>query len=212
MTADRSSYYLTTPIYYVNDVPHLGTAYTTIAADTLARYRRMCGHDVFFLTGLDEHGQKVEQAATAAGFTPQEWVNKLAPAFLETWELLNINYDAFIRTTESRHTASVQELARRLHESGDIYRGSYEGWYCVPDEAYWAPSDLDDAELVEVKNEEGASCKVPLCPDCGRPLKYVTEENWFFRLSKYADWLLDLYENNPDFIGPETCRNEVISL
>ena len=224
MTNEHTSYYLTTPIYYVNDVPHLGTAYTTIAADIMARYRRMCGHDVFFLTGLDEHGQKVEQAATAAGYTPQAWVDKLAPAFLETWKMLNISNDAFIRTTEAAHTRSVQELARRLHESGDIYRGSYEGWYCVPDEAYWAASDLDDAEMVEVpdspddsldgEEEKGgsASIKVPLCPDCHRPLKYVTEENWFFRLSKYADWLLDLYENDPDFIGPETRRNEVISF
>jgi len=212
MTNEHSSYYLTTPIYYVNDVPHLGTAYTTIAADVMARYRRMCGHDVLFLTGLDEHGQKVEQAATAAGYTPQEWVDKLAPAFLDTWKMLNISNDDFIRTTEERHTHSVQELARRLYESGDIYRGNYEGWYCVPDEAYWNEKDLDWKKGGSAPINEDGTEAAPLCPDCGRPLKYVEEENWFFRLSNYADWLMELYESNPDFVGPETRRNECMSF
>ncbi|MCL2680086.1 MAG: methionine--tRNA ligase [Coriobacteriia bacterium] len=206
MTRDRRSYYLTTPIYYVNDVPHLGTAYTTLAADVMARYRRMCGHDVLFLTGLDEHGQKIEQAATAAGYSPQQWVDKLAPAFQETWQMLHISNDRFIRTTSVQHKHSVQELARRLLDSGDIYRGSYEGWYCVPDEAYWNQKDLADQDKALSSDSQ------PLCPDCGRPLKYVVEENWFFRLSHYADFLLQYYEDNPQAVQPETRRNEVLSF
>ena len=204
-TAKRSSYYLTTPIYYVNDVPHLGTAYTTVAADVMARYRRMLGHDVYFLTGLDEHGQKVEQAATAAGMSAQEWVDKLAPAFVEAWEMLNISYDIFMRTTDEAHKKSVQALARRLYENGDIYSGNYEGWYCLPDETYWAQADI-------TMPEDGEKDAVPNCPDCNRPLQFVREKNWFFRLSKYTDFLIDYYENNPQAVGPETRRNEVMSF
>ncbi|MCL2379432.1 MAG: methionine--tRNA ligase [Coriobacteriia bacterium] len=207
MIPNRSSYYLTTPIYYVNDVPHLGTAYTTIAADVMARYRRMSGHDVVFLTGLDEHGQKIEQAATAAGYTPQEWVDKLAPAFKETWEMLGISYDIFMRTTSDEHRRAVQEFARRLYDSGDIYSGSYEGWYCVPDEAYWAPGDLDMEDVGDGKEDA-----VPNCPDCSRSLQFVREKNWFFRLSNYADFLLQWYADNPQALQPETRRNEILSF
>lgn len=206
MTAQRSSYYLTTPIYYVNDVPHLGTAYTTLAADVMARYRRMLGCDVCLLTGLDEHGQKVEQAASAAGMTAQEWVDKLAPSFIEAWDMLNINYDVFMRTTDAAHKKSVQAFAQRLYENGDIYEGKYEGWYCVPDETYWAESDIDMPAEDEPENA------VPDCPDCQRPLQFVEEKNWFFRLSKYADFLIEHYENNPQAMGPDTRRNEVLSF
>lgn len=190
------SFFLTTPIYYVNSVPHLGTAYTTIAADVLARYHRLLGDDVFFLTGLDEHGQKVEQAALENGMQPQEWCDQLAEKFTQTWELLNISNDDFIRTTEGRQTRAVQAFAQTLYDRGDIYKGHYEGWYCVPDETYWA-----EDQLVE-------GC----CPQCGRPLEFVREDNYFFRLSAYQDRLLEHYEADPGFIGPETRRNEVLSF
>jgi len=190
------SFYVTTPIYYVNSVPHLGTAYTTIAADAIARFHRMLGEDVFFLTGLDEHGQKVEQAAVENGLDPQEWCDKLAEQFRSTWELLDITNDDFIRTTEPRHERAVQQLAQTLYDRGDIYKGHYEGWYCVPDETYWAEDQL----------EEGC------CPQCGRPLEFVREDNYFFKLSAYQDRLLALYEERPEFIRPETRRNEVLSF
>ncbi len=190
------SFFITTPIYYVNSVPHLGTAYTTIAADALARYRRLAGDDVFFLTGLDEHGQKVEQAAQANGMEPQEWCDHLAEKFIETWKLLDITNDDFIRTTQERQTRAVQALAQVLYDRGDIYKGHYEGWYCVPDETYWA-----EDQLVE-------GC----CPQCGRPLEFVREDNYFFRLSAYQERLLEHYEAHPEFIGPESRRNEVLSF
>lgn len=193
----KPSFFITTPIYYVNSVPHLGTAYTTIAADTLARYRRMTGYDTFFLTGLDEHGQKVEQAAEANGLEPQAWCNKMAEAFQSTWELMSISNDAFIRTTDPAHERAVQTLASSLYESGDIYKGTYQGWYCVPDETYWASSDIPEDHS---------------CPDCGRALTYVEEENYFFKLSAYQDKLLAYYDQNPEFIGPDTRRNEVLSF
>ena len=194
---DKQSYYLTTPIYYVNSVPHLGTAYTTIAADTLARYRRMRGDDVFFLTGLDEHGQKVEQAADANGVTPHEWADRMAERFHEVWDLLDITNDDFIRTTEPRHERGVQEFLRVIHERGDIYKGVYEGWYCVPCETYFTEDQL----------HEGLTC-----PQCGRKVEFVREDNYFFKLSTYQDRLLAYYEANPHFVQPETRRNEVLSF
>jgi methionyl-tRNA synthetase len=193
----RQSFYLTTPIYYVNSVPHLGTAYTTIAADALARYRRLMGDDVFFLTGLDEHGQKVEQAATDNNMTPQEWVDSIAPKFQHSWEMLDITNDDFIRTTQPRHERGVQALAQVLYDRGDIYKGSYEGWYCVPDETYWSEGDLAENNT---------------CPQCGRAVEFVREENYFFKLSAYADELLAYYDANPGFIRPDTRRNEVLSF
>ncbi|GAB4287221.1 MAG: methionine--tRNA ligase [Coriobacteriia bacterium] len=189
-------FYVTTPIYYVNAEPHLGTAYTTIAADALARYRRMTGHDVIFLTGLDEHGQKVAQAAEEHGTTPQEWVDAIAPKFLDAWEMLDISNDDFIRTTEERHKRGVQAFWTKLHDDGWLYKGSYEGWYCVPDETYWA-----EDQLLEGK-----------CPQCGRDVEFLREENWFFKLSEFADRLLAFYEERPDFVQPETRRNEVVSF
>ncbi|MDA3935426.1 MAG: methionine--tRNA ligase [Actinomycetota bacterium] len=189
-------FYITTPIYYVNSVPHLGTAYTTVAADALARYRRMTGHDVHFLTGLDEHGQKVAQAAEENGVSPQEWVDRIAPAFKEVWELLDITNDDFIRTTEERHELGAQAFLSKLYEQGDIYKGHYDGWYCVPCETYYAEDQLIEGE----------------CPSCGREVKFLKEDNYFFRLSAYQDFLVDLIENNPSFIEPRTRRNEVLSF
>jgi len=195
--SEKRSFYLTTPIYYVNSVPHLGTAYTTIAADTLARYRRLRGDDVFFLTGLDEHGQKVEQAATENGVSPIEWADRMAAKFHETWEMLDITNDDFIRTTEPRHEHGVQEFLRVIHERGDIYKGVYEGWYCVPCETYFTEEQLHEGHT---------------CPQCGRHVEFVREDNYFFKLSAYQDRLLEYYESHPDFVQPATRRNEVLSF
>jgi methionyl-tRNA synthetase len=190
------SFYLTTPIYYVNSVPHLGTAYTTIAADALARYRRMCGDDVLFLTGLDEHGQKVAQAAAENGADPQSWVDAIAPKFVDAWKMLDITYDDFIRTTEERHIVGAQRFLQTLKDNGDLYQGHYEGWYCVPEETFYT-----EEQLVEGK-----------CPGCGRDVQLVREDNWFFRLSAYQERLLAYYEANPGFVQPDTRRNEVLSF
>ncbi len=192
----RPSFYLTTPIYYVNSVPHLGTAYTTIAADALARYRRMRGYDVFFLTGLDEHGQKVAQAAADSGMDPQSWCDSIAPKFLDTWSLLDISNDDFIRTTEERHVKGAQAFMQRLKDAGQVYKGHYEGWYCVHEETFFAEDQL----------VEGA------CPDCGRAASRIREDNWFFKLSEWQEPLLELYRERPDFVRPETRYNEVVSF
>jgi len=179
----------------VNDVPHIGHAYTTIAADIAARWHRLKGDKVFFLTGLDEHGQKIQEAALKMGLTPQELVDSLAPKFKETWRNLNISNDDFIRTTEERHAKVVAEIIKRIYDNGDIYKGEYEGWYCVPCESFWT-----ELQLVNGK-----------CPDCGREVKKIKEETYFFKLSKYQQKLLDLYNKNPDFISPETRKNEMIN-
>ncbi|MDZ4654715.1 MAG: methionine--tRNA ligase [Coriobacteriia bacterium] len=193
--SDRT-FYVTTPIYYVNAEPHLGTAYTTIAADALARYRRMTGHDVMFLTGLDEHGQKIAQAAEENGMDPQTWVDTIAPKFKAAWEMLDISYDDFIRTTEERHKRGVQAFWTSLHKRDYLYQGHYEGRYCVPDETFWTEEQLEDGK----------------CPQCGRDVEFIREDNWFFKLSEFQQPLLDFYEANPDFIQPETRRNEVLSF
>ncbi len=189
-------FYITTPIYYVNDVPHIGTAYTTLAADVIARYHRLKGREVFFLTGTDEHGQKVAQAAAERHESPQAWADEMVSHFKENWELLNISNDDFIRTTQNRHTQVAQLFIERLKESDDVYLGAYEGWYCVHDESFLLSSQL----------KEGA------CPDCNRPVEWVKEENYFFRLSKYADAVLKHIEENPEFVQPESRRNEVVSF
>jgi len=186
-------FYVTTPIYYVNDVPHIGHAYTTIAADIIARWHRLKGEKVFFLTGLDEHGQKIEEAAIKMGVTPQELVNSLAPRFKEAWKNLNISNDDFIRTTEERHAKVVTEIIKRIFNNGDIYKGEYEGWYCIPCESFWTELQLIDGK----------------CPECGREVKKIKEETYFFRLSKYQDKLLEFYGQNPNFISPETRKNEI---
>ncbi len=189
-------FYVTTPIYYVNDVPHIGTAYTTLAADVTARYQRLRGREVFFLTGTDEHGQKVAQAAAEKNESPQNWADNMVRHFVDTWKLLEISNDDFIRTTQNRHTKVAQLFIEKLRESGDVYLDSYEGWYCVHDESFLLSSQL----------VEGA------CPECRRPVEWVKEENYFFRLSKYADAVLNHIEENPEFVQPESRRNEVISF
>ena len=198
----KPTYSFTTPIYYVNASPHLGTAYTTTAADTVARYQRMNGCDVAFVTGMDEHGQKVADTAAAHGMEPQEWCDSMEPAFRDAWDLLNITYTDFVRTTEDRQARTVQKFWQDLYDRGYLYKGAYEGWYCVHEETYYAESDLE-------KNEDG----VYVCPDCKRPVqKAGGEENWFFKLSEFGDKLLAYYEEHPDFIRPEIRKNEVVSF
>ena len=204
--ADKPSFYITTPIYYVNAAPHLGTAYCTIMCDVQARYRRAAGYDVKFLTGLDEHGQKVEEAAEAHGMTPQAWCDSLAPAFTDIWQTLEISNDDFIRTTQERQVRAVQHLWERMKESGYIYKGSYDGWYCVPEETYFTETQV--AKSDEANHTEGQH----LCPDCGRPLQRVQEESWFFKLSAFQDRLLKFYDEHPDFVMPGFRMNEVRSF
>jgi methionyl-tRNA synthetase len=187
-------FYITTPIYYVNARPHIGHAYTTIACDTIARRQRMMGFDTYFLTGTDEHGQKIERAAQAAGKTPQQFTNEVSAEFRALWDRMGLTYDDYIRTTSDRHKQGVQALWRRLRDQGYIYKGSYSGQYCVFDELY-------------VDVPPGAPC-----PECGRPTETVKEENYFFKLSAFQDKLLELYTSQPDFIRPETRRNEVMSF
>ena len=198
----KGTYSFTTPIYYVNAAPHLGTAYTTIAADAVARYQRMNGYDVAFVTGMDEHGQKVADTAAAKGMTPQDWCDSMEPAFRDCWDMLDITYTDFVRTTEPRHAETVKKFWQDLYDKGYCYKGSYEGWYCVHEETYYNESDL-------LKNDEGEF----VCPDCKRPVqKACGEENWFFKLSEFQEPLLKFYEENPDFIRPETRKNEIVSF
>jgi methionyl-tRNA synthetase len=192
----QKKFYITTPIYYVNDVPHIGHAYTTIAADTLARYHRLKGEAVFFLTGTDEHGQKVEKAAVEKGRTPQEHADLLSQNFRKLWEKLEITNDAFIRTTDKQHVVVVQELLQQLYDEGEIERRTYEGWYCTPDERFWT-----EKEIVGGK-----------CPDCGRPVERITEDNYFFLMGKYQDRLIKHITDHPGFIRPESRRNEVLGF
>jgi methionyl-tRNA synthetase len=191
-----STFYVTTPIYYVNDLPHIGTAYTTVAADVLARFHRLKGEEVFFLTGTDEHGQHVERAAERNGVSPQEWADRMVVHFTDVWKALNISNDFFIRTTSPRHTEVARDFIGVLFKQGDIYKDAYEGWYCVPDESFWLPSQLADGK----------------CPQCGREVEMLKEDNYFFRLSAYAEKLLAHIEANPAFIQPEMRRNEVLSF
>jgi methionyl-tRNA synthetase len=188
-------FYITTPIYYVNARPHIGHAYTTIACDTIARRHRMLGDDTWFLTGTDEHGQKIERAAQAAGKTPQRFADEVSQAFRTTWERLGLSYDDFIRTTSDRHKQGVQALWRKIRNNGYIYKGTYTGQYCVFDELY----------------VDAVGPGAP-CPDCGRPTETIHEENYYFKLSAFEDKLIKLYTEQPDFIHPETRRNEVISF
>jgi methionyl-tRNA synthetase len=192
-----TSYYLTTPIYYVNARPHLGHAYTTIIGDALARWHRLLGEDVHFLTGTDEHGLKIQQAAEAAGKSPQEFVDEIAPQFQDAWQRLNISNDDFIRTTEARHRIGVQELLQRCYDAGDIELDVYAGKYCVACEEYYADDELLDGDL---------------CPIHKRPVEYFEEENYFFRLSRFQDRLLDWYAAHPGAIVPEFRGNEALGL
>ena len=190
------TFYITTPIYYVNDVPHIGHAYTTIAADVLARYHRQWGHEVFFLTGLDEHGQKVQQAAEKAGIAPQAHCDKLAPRFQELWKRLNISNNAFIRTTDAKHKAFVQQTLQALYDKDLIYRADYTGWYCTFDERFWTEKDVVDG----------------LCPDCKRPVERLSESNYFFRMGSYQERLISYIQDHPDFIQPQSRSNEVLGF
>ena len=190
-------FYLTTPIYYVNDVPHIGHAYTTVIADALARWHRLLGDDVFFLTGTDEHGLKVQRAAEENGLTPKEHADRTSERFKDTWKLLDISYDDYIRTTDERHYPVVQDFLQRIYDNGDIELGTYEGPYCVSCEGYYAEADLLEGEL---------------CPIHKKPVEQLVEENWFFKLSRYEQPLLDWYEANPQAVQPDPKRNEAIGL
>lgn len=192
----KDVFYITTPIYYLNDVPHIGHAYTTVAADFVARYHRLAGEKVFFLTGTDEHGEKVARAAETKGLDPQEWCDQLVITWHEVWDRLAISNDDFIRTTESRHIGPVQALVQKVYDKGDIYLGEYEGPYCVSCEAFYQPSEIVDG----------------LCPIHEKPVEMIKEENYFFRLSAYQDRLLALYEEQPDWVRPDVRRNEVIGF
>jgi methionyl-tRNA synthetase len=189
-------FYITTPIYYPSDRLHIGHALTTTMADTLARFKRMKGYDVWFLTGSDEHGQKIQRKAQEAGVNPKEYVDRIVATFQDLWRQLGISYNDFLRTTEARHKIAVQTLFRKLLDQGDIYKSKYEGWYCTPCETFWTETRLVGG----------------LCPDCGRPVERVAEEGYFFRLSKYADRLLRHIEQNPDFVQPASRRNEMVNF
>lgn len=195
MTAKNNTFYLTTPIYYPSGKFHIGTAYTTVASDAMARYKRLKGFDVRFLTGMDEHGQKIEEKAQEAGKDPQTYVDEMAEAAKSVWSVMDITYDDFIRTTEERHKKSVEKIFQTFLDNGDIYKGEYQGWYCTPCESFYTEGQLVDGN----------------CPDCGRPVHKVKEESYFFNMKKYAGRLLDYYENHADFIEPESRKNEMIN-
>ncbi|HXI02789.1 MAG TPA: methionine--tRNA ligase, partial [Candidatus Saccharimonadales bacterium] len=192
--SDGRPFYITTPIYYVNDHPHIGHTYTTVVADVIARFRRMTGQEVRFLTGTDEHGQKIERAAKAQGLTPKALADRVVERYHDLWTKLRITNDDFIRTTEERHARGVLEIFRRIEKAGDVYLGSYEGHYCVRCEAFFPESQLVDGK----------------CPDFGHPTEWLQEESWFFRLSKFQEPLLRHYRENPGFVEPEVRRNEVV--
>lgn len=193
---ERQKFYITTPIYYPSDKLHIGHAYTTVVADSLARWHKFLGKEVRFLTGSDEHGQKIQRIAQEKGVSPQEYVDRIVASFKDLWKRLNIEYDDFVRTTEPRHERAVQEVFRRIYEKGDIYKSTYKGWYCTPCETFWLESKLVDGN----------------CPDCGRPVELVEEESYFFKMSKYADRLLKHIEEHPEFIQPESRRNEMVNF
>ena len=192
---DKKTFYITTPIYYPSDKLHIGHTYSTVAADTEARYRRLKGYDTFFLTGTDEHGQKIEDKAKAAGVTPKEYVDNIVAGIKDLWKLMNISYDKFIRTTDEYHEKAVQKIFKKMYDKGDIYKGYYEGLYCKPCESFWTETQAVDGK----------------CPDCGRPVGKATEEAYFFKLSAYGDKLIKYYEEHPGFIEPQSRQNEMIN-
>ena len=192
---EKKTYYITTPIYYPSANLHIGNTYTTVAADALARFKRLTGYDVMFLTGTDEHGQKIQRLAEAKGVTPKEYVDEIVAGIKDLWKMMNISYDKFIRTTDDYHIKAVQDIFKRLYDQGDIYKGYYEGWYCTPCESFWTETQLADGN----------------CPDCGRPVEKTKEEAYFFRMSKYAPKLIEYIESHPEFIQPESRKNEMIN-
>lgn len=195
MAEQKKTFYITTPIYYPSGKFHIGTAYTTVASDAMARYKRLRGYDVRFLTGMDEHGQKIQEKAEEAGRPPQDYVNDIADYAKRIWKLMDITYDDFIQTTEERHKKTVQKIFQKFLDNGDIYKGEYEGWKCIPCESYFTEAQLVDGN----------------CPDCGRPVERIAEESYFFNMKKYSDRLLQYYEDNPGFIEPESRKNEMIN-
>ena len=192
----KTPYYITTPIYYPSANLHIGNTYTTVAADALARYKRLAGYDVMFLTGTDEHGQKIQRIADEKGLSPKEYVDGIVAGIKDLWSLMNISYDRFIRTTDEYHIEAVQKIFQKLYDQGDIYKSEYEGWYCTPDESFWTETQIDENHT---------------CPDCGRPLERAKEESYFFRMSNYADRLIQYIEDNPHFIQPESRKNEMLN-
>ena len=192
---ERKPFYITTPIYYPSDRLHIGHAYCTVAADTMARFKRLQGYDVMFLTGTDEHGQKIERKAKEAGVSPKQYVDQIVATILDLWKLMNISYDQFIRTTDEQHVECVQKIFQQLYDQGDIYKGTYEGWYCSPCESFWLERQLVDGK----------------CPDCGRPVEKAKEDSYFFRLSKYADRLIEYIETHEEFIQPASRKNEMLN-
>ncbi|MCM3389840.1 methionine--tRNA ligase [Ureibacillus chungkukjangi] len=193
--SEKNTFYITTPIYYPSGKFHIGTAYTTVASDTISRYKRLRGYDVRFLTGMDEHGQKIQEKAAEAGKNPQDYVNEIAESAKKLWALMDISYDDFIQTTQDRHKKSVEKIFQKFLDNGDIYKGEYEGWYCTPCESFYTETQLE--------NEN--------CPDCGRPVHKVKEESYFFNMKKYSERLLQYYEENVEFIEPESRKNEMIN-
>lgn len=191
----RRTFYITTPIYYPSNKLHIGNSYTTVAADAIARFKRALGYDVWFLTGTDEHGQKIQRQAALAGKPAQEFVDEIVCWIKDLWRVLDIDHDDFIRTTEPRHKQKVAKIFNRFYEQGDIYKGQYRGWYCTPCESYWQERELQDGT----------------CPDCGRPVELVTEECYFFRMSRYAPRLLKYIETHPEFIQPASRKNEMVN-
>ena len=191
----NKKFYITTPIYYPSANFHIGHCYTTIIADSIARYKRLCGYDVFYLTGTDEHGQKIQKKAEEAGVTPQEYVDEIVGNAKDLWKCLDISYDKFIRTTDKEHVECVQKIFKKLYEQGDIYKGEYKGLYCTPCESFWTETQLKDGK----------------CPDCGREVTEVSEEAYFFKLSKYQDRLVKFYDEHPGFIEPESRKNEMLN-
>ena len=191
----KEKFYITTPIYYPSDKLHIGHSYCTVATDTMARYKRLRGYDVMFLTGTDEHGQKIERIANGQGMTPKAYTDKVVEGIKELWNLMEISYDRFIRTTDDYHIAAVQKIFKQLYDQGDIYKSSYEGWYCTPCESFFTETQLKDGK----------------CPDCGRDVELLKEESYFFRLSQYGDKIIKYYEENPEFLQPNTRQNEMIA-
>ena len=207
MKDQEKTFYLTTPIYYPSGNLHIGHAYTTVAGDAMARYKRLRGYEVRYLTGTDEHGQKIQRKAEEAGITPIQYVDEIVAGIKELWDKLDISYDDFIRTTEKRHTDIVEKMFKKLVDQGDIYLDEYQGWYSVSDETYYT-----ELQLVDPIYDENGKVIGGKSPDSGHPVELVKEESYFFRMGKYADRLLAFYEENPEFIQPESRKNELITL
>ncbi|URZ17873.1 methionine--tRNA ligase [Clostridium felsineum] len=192
---EKKKFYITTPIYYPSAKLHIGNTYTTVAADALVRFKRLQGYDAFMLTGTDEHGQKIQRKAEEKGITPKAYVDEIVAGIKDLWKMMNISYDKFIRTTDEEHVKAVQEIVKKFYDNGDIYKSAYEGWYCTPCESFWTETQLVDGK----------------CPDCGRPVEKTKEEAYFFKMSKYADRLIKYIEEHPDFIQPESRKNEMLN-